>query len=115
MAMAISQPRMRYTPDDVLRLEDEGLYELVDGQFVEKNVGAKSGNVTTTVVGHLFGYLQKSNAGRQYSEITFQCFPHAPDLIRRPDIAFIAANRLSESERRGGLEKRHALVPSAVT
>jgi len=34
MTTAVSTPRL--TPDDLLRLEDEGLFELVDGRLVEK-------------------------------------------------------------------------------
>lgn len=35
MTTTLAQPE-RFTPEDVIRLEERGLYELVDGKLVEK-------------------------------------------------------------------------------
>ena len=46
------------------------------------------------ITGHLFDFLRQSPCGELFPEQTFQSFPVDPDLIRRPDIAFIATARL---------------------
>src|SRR5437016_1577447 len=83
-----------FTPDDVLRLESEGLYELVDGKLVEKRMSSLASETAGLLTADLVGFLRQSPLGRIYPEQTFKCFPHDPDLIRRPEIAFIAAERL---------------------
>ena len=40
--MATAVTDTRYTPEDLLTLPDTGRYELIDGQLVERNMGAKS-------------------------------------------------------------------------
>lgn len=47
------------------------------------------------VSSRLFAFLEKSPLGKLYSEQSFRCFPHDPDLIRRPDVSFVAAERLA--------------------
>ena len=89
-SVATSAP---YTPEDLLHLDREGLFELVDGQLVEKQMSFIAGKCATRVGQILSNYLEKSPVGEVASEVTFQCFPDDPDLVRRPDIAFIAAAR----------------------
>jgi Uma2 family endonuclease len=91
----------RFTPSDVLRLEDEALYELVNGKLVEKSLSSEASKVAGIITGQLFIYCQQSKAGILYPEQSFQCFPHDRQLIRRPDIAFIAADRVSLVEPEG--------------
>jgi Uma2 family endonuclease len=84
-----------FTPDDVLRLENEGLYELVDGKLVEKRMSALASETAGLLTADLVAFLRQAPLGRVYPEQTFKCFPHNPDLIRRPDIAFIASAQLA--------------------
>jgi len=93
--MTVSITPSRFTPDDVLDLEDEGLFELVDGKLVEKKLGALAAETAGVIAGRLFIYLQHNHAGKFYNEQTYRCFPHDPGLIRRPDISFVAEDRLS--------------------
>jgi len=93
MTMATAQTH--FTPDDVLRLEDEGLYELVNGKLVEKRMSSLASRTAVVIIKRLANFLEQSHAGEAYSEQTYQCFPHDPVLIRRPDVSFIAASRLA--------------------
>jgi Uma2 family endonuclease len=93
-AMTMAPTQSHFLPHDVLRLEEEGLFELVDGKLVEKEMSSLATKTASVVVARLFSHIEKSHAGELYSEQTFQCFPHDENLIRRPDIAFIAADRL---------------------
>ena len=52
-AMAVSPPHRRLTPGDLLAVENDGLFELVDRRLVEKQTGADA----TTVVGQFTGRL----------------------------------------------------------
>ncbi len=91
---AVSIPT-RFTPSDLLNLEDEGLFELVDGKLVEKDMSSIA-NLTAGLVAtalNNFNAASKSGLG-VYPEQSFQCFAHDPELIRRPDVAVIVAPRL---------------------
>src|SRR5438309_2598483 len=96
----------RYTPDDVLRLENEGLYELGDGQLVEKPMSSLASETAGIVTARLVSFLSASRGGAVYPEQSFRCFPHDPDLIRRPDIAVVVTSRLS-----GVPEEGHVPIP----
>ena len=84
-----------YTPDDVLRLEDEGLFELVNHQLVEKRMSFLANRTASIICGRLFEFVNGGSLGVICNEQSFQCFPHDPSLIRRPDLAFISADRVA--------------------
>lgn len=92
MTTVAAQPR--FTPDDVLRLENEGLYELVGGQLVEKQMSSLATETAWVVAGQLFVFLRESKAAKVYTEQSFRCFSEDPELVRRPDLALIVAPRL---------------------
>jgi Uma2 family endonuclease len=48
--MTALAPQTRFTPDDLLRLEEEGLYELVDGKLVEKPMSSDA-NAVAWIIG----------------------------------------------------------------
>ena len=85
----------RSTPEDVIRLENQGLYELVDGQLMEKDMSSLATKCMGLLVVELGIFLRQHPLGDIYPEQTFQCFPDDPELIRRPDIAFVAIDRLA--------------------
>jgi Uma2 family endonuclease len=85
----------RFTPDDVLRLESDGLYELVDGKLVEKRMSSLASETAGLLTAELVMFLRQSRLGKVYPEQAFKCFPHDPDLLRRPDIAFVSTDRLA--------------------
>ena len=91
---AIAIPPL-YTPEELQRLPDNNNYELIDGRLVEKDMGGEASFVgwrIGTLVGrylddHPCGWGLQSNAG-------YQCFPHRPNLVRKPDVSFIRRGRL---------------------
>ena len=94
--MTLATPQSRYTPDDVLRLEDEGLYELVDGKLVKKEMSSLATRTAAIIATRLVNFTESSKSGDAvYTEPSFQCFAHDPDLTRRPDVALIVAGRLA--------------------
>lgn len=48
------------TPEDLLSMSDEGDYELVNGELVERQMGAES----TWIAGNLFGLITHFYQGR---------------------------------------------------
>lgn len=93
--MTTVQANTRFTPDDLLRMEDDGLFELIDGRLVERHMGYLSSLTAGRVTNALFTHASKQQLGDVLPEQSFRCFPHEPDRIRRPDVAFILASRAS--------------------
>lgn len=86
----------RYSPEDLLRMPDGDQYELVAGQLVERNMSFWSSFVAGETFGRLRDYCRAGHPGWLVPEGTsYQCFPHAPNKVRRADVSFIKAERLS--------------------
>lgn len=104
--MTVFATQTHFTPDDLLRLDDGNLHELVDGRLVEKQMSFLANKTAGIITTCLTNFLKESGRGDVVPEQTFQCFPHAPGLVRRPDISFISADRLS-----GVPEEGHVPIP----
>jgi Uma2 family endonuclease len=91
--MTIASTQTRFTPEDLLNLDGDGLYELVDGKLVEKRMSFLATTTASLISHYLVDYALRMRAGKVATEQGFQCFPADADLVRRPDIAFIAADR----------------------
>jgi Uma2 family endonuclease len=94
MTMLAASPASTIDPDDIPKMD--GLFELVDGQLVEKQMSFLSGAACVKLSIILGSYIQTKQLGTLASEVTFRCFPNKPRQVRRPDLAFIAAARLSK-------------------
>jgi Uma2 family endonuclease len=100
--MTTINPATQFTSEDLLRLEGgDGLYELVDGILVEKNMSSLSGETCARVTSMLYQFVTSKKLGKIFNESTFRSFPNKPDQVRRPDIAFIAQARLDLVPREG--------------
>jgi Uma2 family endonuclease len=84
-----------YTPEDLLAMPDGKNYELVNGELVERQMGAKSNWVATRLVARLDRFCEENQVGwAQASDAGYQCFPHEPGRVRKPDVSFIRYGRL---------------------
>ncbi len=84
-----------YTPEDLLAMPDGGAYELVGGQLVERNTGAESSRVGGKLYSRLYRFCEDHNLGITWpADNGYQCFPHEPGLVRRPDVSFVRSGRL---------------------
>jgi Uma2 family endonuclease len=72
-------------PDDVL-------YEVVDGQVVEKTVGAREIEIASILAQALGWFAKPNRLGRVVTEMIFR-IDRARDLQRRPDAAFVSHAR----------------------
>jgi len=94
--MSVVIERALMTPDELLVLPNEGDYELVDGELRERKpmsalsswVGGKISRLLGTYVDEQgLGWIFPSDAG-------FQCFGEMANTMRRPDVAYVRADRL---------------------
>src|SRR4051812_38835109 len=86
--------KTNYTPEDLLAMPDEKNYELVDGHLVERNMSALSSWVAGRLYRHLDTHVDEQQLGWAFPEGTgYQCFPAAPDKVRKPDVSFIRSDR----------------------
>ena len=93
--IAATPPKL--TPDDLLRLPDNNATELVDGRFVEKNVGYLSSDTEGAVITLLRSVAVKSGSVKVLpATMGYRCFPDDPDRIRKPDCTVIRSERLHE-------------------
>jgi Uma2 family endonuclease len=95
--MTVATETKQFTAEDLLRLADQGRYELVDGQLVEKPMAKKSNELAARVAGKLFVYLDRNPIARIYNEQGFRCFGRDGDKgrIRKPDVAVVLNDRVA--------------------
>src|SRR5579859_1577977 len=92
--MSILPPPTRVTPEDLLSLPDANGYELVDGRLVERQMGMESSKIALRIAFLIALFLEKRKLGDLFgSDTSYQCFPQAPDDVRRADVSFIRSGR----------------------
>lgn len=95
MSTAVATEARRYTPEDLLAMPDGKSYELVDGRLVERDMGAESSRVGTRLCSRLDRFSEDNDLGIVWgADNGFQCFRHAPGMVRRPDVSFVKKGRL---------------------
>jgi Uma2 family endonuclease len=83
------------TPDDLLTMPDGDLYELVDGQLVELPMSSIASVVAGNLITELNIFQRPLNLGWVFGiDCGFQCFPHDPNRVRKPDVAFVRKERI---------------------
>lgn len=108
-------PAAMVTPDDLLKMEQQGLFELVDGELIEKPMGSLSGETAVIVSSQLYPFIRSRGLGKLFSETSFRCFPDKPNQVRRPDIAFIASGRLAKVPVEGHIPIRPDLAIEVIS
>lgn len=84
-----------YAPEDLLTMPEGERFELVDGQLLEKPMGAESDWVGNRLNSRLTNFIESRNLGLTFgSEAGYQCFQDAPSKVRKPDGSFVAKGRL---------------------
>lgn len=73
-----------------IAIPDYMLYEVVDGQLMEKAVGARESEIASLLIGFLAPFLRAHRLGKAVAETLFR-IDKIKDLQRRPDVAFVSA------------------------
>jgi Uma2 family endonuclease len=93
--MNVIVPEKTYIPEDLLQMPDGDFYELVNGQLVERHMGARSSWIGGQIHASLDNHCRQHHAGWVFpADTSYQCFPGAPNKVRKPNTSFIAFGRL---------------------
>jgi len=87
---------MATVPTDFI--EPEGLYEVINGQIVEKPMGVYENWFASVVFSILDPFVKANAFGRVVQEMIFDLRPHV-DRERRPDVAFVSYDRWAKDQR----------------
>lgn len=94
------------TPEQLLAMPDSKGLEIVAGKIMENKVGAESSELAAELVGLLLQYLRANRLGRVFvPDVCFQCFPHDPTMVRKPDVAFLSYSKWPANKRLGAFIK----------
>jgi Uma2 family endonuclease len=98
----------QYTPEDLLRITDRLMPELIDGRLVEREpVGQKADAIVTRLLGWVGNFVATHDLGLiNGAQGSYQIFPDAPQKVRIPDGSFTRRDRLPAE----GPAKGHARV-----
>lgn len=97
--MATVESIPTYTPDDLLAMPEGDRFELVDGQLVERPMGAISSSVGAELLRLIANHNRQHRLGHVFSaDCGFRCFLDDPTRVRKPDVSFVERGRL-EGER----------------
>lgn len=84
--------------EDLLHMPDGDRYELVDGEFVEVEMGSKSSWVALEIAARLREFA-KAKGGWAFGESTgYRCFAWDKERVRRPDASYVVMGRISPQE-----------------
>ena len=93
--MATATVQTQYRPEDLLEMEAGHRFDLVNGQLVERNMGAKSALVGLNATTLLNNHARPKNLGLVFPDgCGYQAFPDEPQRVRYPDGSFIRHGRL---------------------
>ena len=106
--MTIVIPSAPMTAAALLNLPDAVNYELVDGNLVERHMGMESSSIALRIAFLLARFLQERRLGDLFgADASYQCFPNAPENVRKADLSFIRAGRFEQDL----LPKGHCRIP----
>jgi Uma2 family endonuclease len=94
MATATPEP----LEDPTSFVEPEGLYEVVNGRFVEKPTGVYESWFASVIFEALAPFVKANGLGRVLQKMIFDLRPHV-DRERRPDVAFVSYDRWAKDRR----------------
>jgi Uma2 family endonuclease len=114
-SIATQAPSVAIEPDDLLRMESSGLFELSEGRLLEKHMGYDANWTAGQIAARLNVYMWQSRAGDVLPEQSFRCFPDDTRAVRRPDVAFIAADRIPSPRPTGHVPIRPDLAIEVVS
>jgi Uma2 family endonuclease len=91
--------RTDVTPEELLAMPDGKHYELVDGVLVERTMSLLAARVESKMIYILEGHCEGPELGWVIGPSGgYRCFSWKPKQVRRPDLSFIARDRLPSPE-----------------
>lgn len=97
-----------YTAEDLLWMENDHRYELLDGRLVEKQMGAKAARVALILGTRMEIHAAANHLGLVFpGDAGYQIFGARRNRVRKPDLSFICTGRLLNDDPPEG----HVLIP----
>jgi len=108
---------LRMTAEELFDLPDDGMrHELVEGELLTMTpAGAEHGRVALRVGARILAHVEEQGLGEAYAAETGFVVHRGPDTVRAPDVAFVAAERLTGDRVRGFAELAPDLVVEVVS
>jgi Uma2 family endonuclease len=105
------------TAEELLELPDDGMrHELVEGELQTTTpAGERHGWVALGIGARIFEHVERGGLGRAYAVETGFVLHRGPDTVRAPDVAFVAAGRLTDEPAAGFAEVTPDLVVEVVS
>lgn len=96
----VVKTKTQHTPTDMVAMPDDGrIYELIDGELVELEMGKKSSFVAANMIFLFNSFIKPRRLGYVFGiDAGFVCFADSPGMVRKADLAFIAAGRMTPEE-----------------
>jgi Uma2 family endonuclease len=96
------------------RLDDRPLFEIIDGQVVElPPMSILASRVASRLMSHL-GYFRQTNPLGEALMETLIRLPVPAGCNRRPDVAFVSAQRIAEAPPQPGSDNAWDVVPELM-
>ena len=93
--------RRPHTATEYHSLRDWKDYELLDGELVPYQVGARASEVCAALSSELVTWCRSRRVGWVFgSGTTYRCFPGRPNHVRRPWLSVVRADRLKRDDHR---------------
>ena len=91
----------RSTPEDLLRITDRPMPELVDGQLVERGTGQKADAVGARACGIIGNYAAAGHEGVLHGpQFGYRIFPDDPDKVRIPYASYTRTEHVTPEQAR---------------
>jgi len=98
--MTAMPPFLLIEPEDLLNMPDGENYELINGIPTEKAMSVDSEIIAFDLGTVLNLFVKQHDLGRAFGSNTgYVCFPNRPRQLRKPDVSFIAKERLPQDYR----------------
>ena len=82
------------TPEDLLAMPNEVDYELINGELVERHMGAESSWIASNLIGLIYLWCRGRLPGHLFTtDCGYQCFADDPTKVRKPDVSFVRKGR----------------------
>jgi Uma2 family endonuclease len=92
--MSLDLEKREITPAELLSMPDAERFDLVDGELVERNVSVQSSLVEMNIGTSLSVHCNATKVAVVFgSNLGYQCFPDAPNKVRRPDVSAVLSKR----------------------
>lgn len=93
--MSVAPQKTHITLEELLASPDAGRFEIVNGQLEEVHVSNLSVEVASLLFFLLRAFCENNRLGKVFgSDCYYQCFGIDATRARRPDVSFVAAERL---------------------